>query len=81
MKEHEFAILHDIDGIQFLVDTDYCHDKEEFSLRFKFWASYINGYATLTLKWTDDKENDFKESFIRFKSADYCKEWINKINK
>lgn len=80
MEEHEFAILHDIDGIQFLVDTDYDHDENEFSIRCKFWARYINGYATFTLKWSEDKEDDYKECFIKFKSVDFCKEWINKIN-
>ena len=80
MENKEFAILHNLKSGQFLVDTTYDHESEEFNLSFKFWVSKMNGYATITLKWTDDKETDFIETFNKFKSVDFCEKWVSKIN-
>lgn len=80
MERTEFAILHNLEEGQFLVDTTYNHDTNEHELSFKFWASNINGYATMTFTWLDDKEQDFISAFEKFKNAEFCKEWIKKIN-
>lgn len=80
MKEHEFAILHELEGTQFLVDSDYDHEEEKFKLSAKFWSEPINGYATMTLSWKEEAEEKFKESFEKFKDPEYCKQWISNLN-
>ena len=80
MENNEFAILHTLSTGQFLVDTTYEQDTDELKLSFKFWASNINGYATMTLSWTEDKEADFIKTFNKFKSVEFCENWVNNIN-
>ena len=80
MTDHEFAILHELNGSQFLVDTTYDHEEEQFKLSIKFWASEVNGYVTMTMSWSDDKEDKFKETFDKFKDPEYCKEWVKNLN-
>ena len=80
MKEHEFAILHEIDGRQFLVDTDYDHEEENFKLSYKFWNPSVNGYVTMTLSWEDSKEDKFKETFEKFRDPEYCKLWMENLD-
>jgi len=78
MEENkDFCILHNIEGTQFLVDTTFNHDTDEFELTIKFWFEYINGYTSATLKWHADKKDDFNKLFDKLKDVEYAKVWLN----
>ena len=72
---NEFCILHQLEETQFLVDTEYDHEKEEYSLSLKFWCAKINGYTTLKLNWGNDKVADYKRTFEEFKDIEKAKLW------
>lgn len=80
MDKNEFSILQNISTGQFLVDTTFNHDKEEFELSIKFWAKNINGYATIKHHWSEDKEQFFRETFDKFKSVEYCEKWVKAVD-
>lgn len=80
MKDRDvFAILHDIEDSQFLVDTTYNHDTLEHELTIKFWCEKVNGYTSATLRWQDDKKDDFENLFQKLKDIEYAKVWLNGI--
>ena len=80
MKNNEFAILHTLATGQFLVDTTYEHDSDEFKLSVKFWSSNVNGYVTMTLSWTGNDEADFIKTFDMFRTVEYCENWVKAMN-
>jgi hypothetical protein len=75
----DFAILHIIDGSQFLVDTTFNHETDEHELTIKFWYDYVNGYTSATLRWKGDKQADFEKLFTKLKNPDYAKIWLDGI--
>ena len=64
MKTNEFAILHNPDGEQILITTDFNHESD------------VNGYAETRLTWSSDKKQSFEDTFDKFKDLEYCKKWI-----
>ena len=81
MTEYEFAILHELKGTQFLVNTDYDHEAEQHKLSVKFWASKMNGFATVTLSWSSDDEESFKKQFDKLKDPKEAEALYKKLNK
>ncbi len=79
MKENEFAILHEFEGAQFLVNTDYDHDEEKHELTMKAWSEEANGFAEMKLSWSEDKEEDFKRTFDQLKDKRIAHQWYLKI--
>ena len=77
----EFAILHDLESGHFLVNTTFNHDDDMYELSIKTWSVKMNGYATLTMSWEQNKQKDFEETFSKFKDVDFCIKWVNMINK
>ena len=80
MENNEFAILQNLSTGQFLVDTTFNQDKDEYELSFKFWSKKVNGFATITYHWSEDKEESFRDTFEKFKSVEYCEKWVASIN-
>lgn len=78
-KENEFAILHNTEDNQFLIDTDFNHEKDEYGLRFKFWSEDFNGYAEIKLHWKSNDEENFIKTFERFRSLNECIKWKSHI--
>lgn len=72
----KFSILHNFKDTQFLVDTTYHHNTDEFELKYKFWSEKINGYITAKLMWSPEFENNFTDMFEKFKSRKYCRKFI-----
>lgn len=66
-----FAVLHELDDTQFLVNTGYEHEFKEHWLTYKFWSESINGYIEAKLHWPDEKEIYASETFEKFKSVEY----------
>jgi|GEM_PF-5461624 len=81
MNNKEFSILHDFEESQFLVTRDYDHEDNEFIICYKFWCAPINGHATLTMRWDETREDDFKAAFEKFKDKEVCRElMLNLLN-
>ncbi len=77
MKKNEFAILHELKSTQALVNTDFDHDEEKYTLTLKFWSKSANGFAEVTMSWPSDKEKEFKACFDKFKDPAECEKVVN----
>jgi hypothetical protein len=82
MKAHEFAILHELKGTQFLVNTAYDEEDENpYSLTMKMWCNKVGGYVDLKLGWPERKKKDFVRTFEALRSKEKAMDWYTKINK
>jgi len=79
MVMEEFAILHNFESTQCLIDSNYDSDEETFNIKIKFWSVKVNGFITLTMGWEFNQESEYKQAFEHFKSKDKAIEWINKF--
>lgn len=74
----QFAILHEFEDTQCLIDSTYDHEEETFSINLKFWSTTINGFLSMKLGYTD--EENFKAAFEKLKSKDEVKNYMEGIN-
>jgi hypothetical protein len=71
----QFAILHELEGTQFLIDTTFDHDNDEYELTMKFWCEAINGFTSMKLKWPAENEEDYKRTFEELKDSAKAEKW------
>jgi hypothetical protein len=74
-----FAILHTFSETQVLINTDFDHEKDEFILLIKFWSKGVNGYVTLEMRYSTDKEDIFNEIFEKWKDPEHCETEVQKF--
>ncbi len=81
MKKNEFAILHELNSGQFLVNTEYEHGEQDpFKLTIKFWSKSMNGFASTTMSWPDDKGKDFKKAFDDLKNIENAQNFFDRLS-
>lgn len=68
----QFAILHEFEDTQFLVNKSYEPETDEFNLTYKFWSAKINGYIEVTMSHESKNESNHLEMFEKLKDKGYC---------
>jgi hypothetical protein len=72
----QFSILHEFEKTQFLVDTDFNHESDEYELTMKFWCGAINGFTSIKSTWPAEREEDYKRTFEELKRPEKALKWI-----
>ena len=79
MKAHEFAILHDFENTQFLANSSYDSDNDQYKIDIKFWNDTVNGFIELSLGFDGDFEDKFEEAFDSFKNSEKALDLMKQI--
>ncbi len=76
----QFAILHTTKTTQILIDTDFDHVTDTYTVSVKFWAKDINGYATMSPSWAARHKKDYERFFEEMKDPRYALKFCSKVS-